>query len=50
MKKRSNSVLKTSSEVDGAINHLRSPDLFPNHDRVKSWDTHKMIDIINRAD
>ena len=46
----SNTVLKTSSEVDDAINHLRSLDLFPYHDRVKSWDTHKMIDIINGAD
>jgi hypothetical protein len=46
----SNTVLKTSSEVDDAINHLRSLDLFPHHDRVKSWDTHKMIDIINGAD
>jgi len=50
VKKRSNSVLKTSSEVDEAINHLRSLDLFPHHDRVKSCHTHKMIDIINRAD
>jgi hypothetical protein len=43
-------VLKTSSEVDDAINHLRSLDLFEHHDRVKSWDTHKMIGIINGAD
>lgn len=47
---KTNSVLKTSSEVDEAINRLRSLDLFPHHDRVKSWDTHKMIDIINGAD
>jgi hypothetical protein len=50
VKNRSNSVLRTVSEVDEAINHLLSLDLFPHHDRVKSWDTHKMIDIINGAD
>ena len=46
----SNTVLKTTSEVDDAIYHLRSLDLFPHHDRVKSRDTHKMIDIINGAE
>ena len=28
---------------------LRSLGLFPHHDRVKSWDTLKMIDIIKQA-
>jgi hypothetical protein len=46
----SHKVLKTSSEVDDAINHIRSLDLFAHHDRVKSWDIHKMIDIITGAD
>ena len=45
-----NSVLKNSFEVDEAIDHLRSLGLFPHHDRVKSWDTRKMIDTINGAD
>ena len=45
-----NSVLKNSFEVDDVIDHLRSLGLFPHHDRVKSWDTRKMIDTINGAD
>ena len=45
-----NSVLKNSFEVDDAIDHLRSLGLFPHHDRIKSWDTRKMIDTINGAD
>lgn len=46
----SNSVLKYSSEVDESIDHLRSLGLFPHADRVKSWDTCKMIDIVNEGD
>ena len=45
-----NSVLKNSYEVNYAINRLASLGLFPHPDRVKSWDTYKMVDIINKAD
>jgi 2-polyprenyl-3-methyl-5-hydroxy-6-metoxy-1,4-benzoquinol methylase len=45
-----NSVLKNSSEVNYAIDCLHSLGLFPHPDRVKSWDTYKMIDIISKAD
>jgi len=42
-----NSVLKNSSEVNYAIDHLHSLGLFAHPDKVKSWDTYKMIKIIN---
>jgi SAM-dependent methyltransferase len=45
-----NSVLMKRSEVDQSIAYLRSLHLFPHHNRVKSWDTSKMINIINRSD
>ena len=45
-----NSVLKNSYEVNYAIDRLASLGLFPHPDRVKSWDTYKMVDIINKAD
>ena len=45
-----NSVLKNSFEIYHAIDCLRSLGLFPHHDRVKSWDTHKMVDIIKQSD
>ena len=45
-----NSVLKNSYEVNYAIDCLDSLGLFPHPDRVKSWDTYKMVDIINKAD
>ena len=45
-----NSVLKNSYEVNYAIDRLDSLGLFPHPDRVKSWDTYKMVDIINKAD
>jgi SAM-dependent methyltransferase len=45
-----NSVLKNSFEVSQAMECLRSLGLFPHGDRVKSWDTLKMIDIIKQAD
>jgi SAM-dependent methyltransferase len=45
-----NSVLQDYDEVHQAIEGLRSLDLFPHHNRVKSWDTFKMINIINHAD
>jgi 2-polyprenyl-3-methyl-5-hydroxy-6-metoxy-1,4-benzoquinol methylase len=45
-----NSVLKNSTEIDDAVKGLRSLGLFPHHDRLKSWEAYKMIDIINRAD
>ena len=44
-----NSVLKEFDEVYQAIEDLRSLGLFPHHNRVKSWDTFKMINIINQA-
>ena len=45
-----NSVLKNSFEIYHAIDCLRSLGLSPHHDRVKSWDTHKMVDIIKQSD
>jgi 2-polyprenyl-3-methyl-5-hydroxy-6-metoxy-1,4-benzoquinol methylase len=45
-----NSVLKNSYDVNYAIDRLESLGLFPHPDRVKSWDTYKMVDIINKAD
>src|SRR5918992_5506949 len=45
-----NSVLKNSYEVNYSIGRLDSLGLFPHPDRVKSWDTYKMVDIINKAD
>ena len=45
-----NSVLKNSFEIYQAMNILRSLGLFADHDRVKSWDTHKMVDIIKQSD
>jgi SAM-dependent methyltransferase len=45
-----NSVLKNSFEIYHAIDCLRSLGLFPHHDRVKSWDTLKMVDIIKQSD
>jgi hypothetical protein len=45
-----NSVLKNSYEVNHAIDRLNSLGLFPHPDRVKSWDSYKMVDIINKAD
>ena len=44
-----NSVLKNSYEVNYAINRLNSLGLFPHPDRVKSWDTYKMVDIIKQG-
>jgi hypothetical protein len=45
-----NSVLKNSYEVNYAINCLNSLGLFPHPDKVKSWDTYKMVDVISRGD
>jgi 2-polyprenyl-3-methyl-5-hydroxy-6-metoxy-1,4-benzoquinol methylase len=45
-----NSVLKNSFEIYHAIYRLRSLGLFPHPDRVKSWDTYKMVDIIKQSD
>lgn len=45
-----NSVLKNSSEVTYAIDHLHSLGLFAHPDKVKSWDTYKMVKIINEGD
>jgi hypothetical protein len=45
-----NSVLKNLYEVNYAIDRLDSLGLSPHPDRVKSWDTYKMVDIISRAD
>jgi hypothetical protein len=45
-----NSVLKNSYEVNYAIDRLNSLGLFPHPDRVKSWDSYKMVDIISKAD
>jgi 2-polyprenyl-3-methyl-5-hydroxy-6-metoxy-1,4-benzoquinol methylase len=45
-----NSVLKNTSQIDEAVKYLLSLNLFPHHDRVKSWDVSKMVDIINKAD
>ena len=45
-----NSVLKNSSEVNYAINNLHSLGLFAHPDKVKSWDTYKMVKIISEGD
>jgi hypothetical protein len=45
-----NSVLKNLQEVDEAIEYLNSLNLFPHHDKIKSWDTSKMIHILNKAE
>jgi SAM-dependent methyltransferase len=45
-----NSVLKTSSEVTLAKKRLKQMNLFSHHGSEKSWDTCKMIEIINIAD
>ncbi len=45
-----NSILKNRSEVYDAINYLKSLNLFPHPDKLKSWDTSKMIHILNKAD
>jgi SAM-dependent methyltransferase len=45
-----NSVLKNSSEVNYAIYHLHSLGLFAHPDKVKSWDTYKMVKIIMEGD
>ena len=45
-----NSVLKDMQEVDESIEYLKSVNLFPHQDKIKSWDTSKMIHILNKAD
>src|SRR5262245_15410971 len=45
-----NSVLKNCFEINHAIDRLSSLGLFPHNDRVKSWDTLKMVDIIKQSD
>jgi len=45
-----NSVLKNSSEVNYAIDQLRSLGLLAHPDKVKTWDTYKMVKIINEGD
>ena len=45
-----NSVLKNLSEVNYAINNLHSLGLFAHPDKVKSWDTDKMVKIISEGD
>ena len=44
-----NSVLKTISEVIEAEQGLQTLKLFRHHSRIKSWDTYKMIKMINDA-
>ena len=44
-----NSVLKNLSEVNYAINNLHSLGLFAHPDKVKSWDTYKMVKIISEG-
>jgi 2-polyprenyl-3-methyl-5-hydroxy-6-metoxy-1,4-benzoquinol methylase len=44
-----NSVLKTYSEVIEAKRQLKELKLFLHHDPVKSWDTYRMIEKINKA-
>jgi SAM-dependent methyltransferase len=44
-----NSVLKTYTEVIEAKKQLKELKLFLHHDPIKSWDTYKMINIINNA-
>lgn len=45
-----NSVLKNLSEVNYAINNSHSLGLFAHPDKVKSWDTYKMVKIISEGD
>jgi SAM-dependent methyltransferase len=45
-----NSVLKDSLEVNTAKEQLKKMGLFSHHGSEKSWDTFKMIEIINAAD
>jgi 2-polyprenyl-3-methyl-5-hydroxy-6-metoxy-1,4-benzoquinol methylase len=45
-----NSVLKSLSEVNYAIKRLDALGLLPHPDKVKSWDTYKMVDMISKAD
>jgi 2-polyprenyl-3-methyl-5-hydroxy-6-metoxy-1,4-benzoquinol methylase len=45
-----NSVLKNLSEVNYAINNLHSLGLFAHPDKVKSWDTYKMVKMISEGD
>lgn len=45
-----NSVLKTYSEVAEAKRLLEALNLFRHHDSSKSWDTYKMIEIMNKSD
>ena len=45
-----NSVLKNLSEVNYAIERLNALGVFPHPDKVKSWDTYKMVDMISKAD
>jgi len=45
-----NSVLKNSYEVNFAIDRLDSLGLFPHPDRVKSWDTYRIVNLVSRAD
>lgn len=45
-----NSVLKNLSEVNYAINNLHSLGLFAHPDKVKSWDTYKIVKIISEGD
>jgi SAM-dependent methyltransferase len=45
-----NSVLKNSGEVSEAVERLHSLGLFSHHNRVKSWDTFKMVNLISQAD
>ena len=44
-----NSVLKDMQEVDESIEYLKSVNLFPHQDKIKSWDTSKMIHILNKV-
>jgi SAM-dependent methyltransferase len=50
VKSNYNTVLQSTSQVEEAAENLISIGLFPHPDRVKSWDTWKIINIINRAD
>ena len=45
-----NSVLKNSYEVNFAIDRLDSLGLFPHPDRVKSWDTYRIVNLVSKAD
>jgi SAM-dependent methyltransferase len=45
-----NSVLKTYSEIIEAKKQLKELRLFLHHDPYKSWDTNRMIQLINKAD